>query len=287
MIAIIGGDERERDLILCLLRAGYRVCVSGRVLSPAEETAGATSVVAHEAMQCPVVIGPLGGIRPDGRTVSRPPHDGLCLGPQLIANCPPGQIWLCGDIRGAAGRWLTDRQVQHVNLAEDDELATLNSIPSAEGALMLAMQESPLVLAGAGSVVLGYGRCGLVLAGMLRGIGSRVTVVARSPGARARATAAGHDAAEFADLAGLLARAEFCFNTIPAMVVPREAIECAAADLTIIDLASAPGGVDFAAARELGIKAVLAPGLPGLVAPRTAGRYLAETILRILRERGI
>ena len=122
---------------------------------------------------------------------------------------------------------------------------------------------------------------------MLRGIGSRVTVVARSPGARARATAAGHDAAELADLARLLARAKFCFNTIPAMVVPRVAIECAAADLTIIDLASAPGGVDFAAAQELGIKAVLAPGLPGLVAPRTAGRYLAETILRILRERGI
>jgi dipicolinate synthase subunit A len=50
----------------------------------------------------------------------------------------------------------------------------------------------------------------------------------------------------------------------------------------VIDLASAPGGTDFNAARELGLKAELAPGLPGIVAPVTAGRIIAELIVRHL-----
>ncbi|HAH95888.1 MAG TPA: dipicolinic acid synthetase subunit A, partial [Firmicutes bacterium] len=46
----------------------------------------------------------------------------------------------------------------------------------------------------------------------------------------------------------------------------------------IIDISSAPGGVDFLAAGRLGRKALLAPGLPGKVAPETAGNILASAL---------
>jgi len=53
-------------------------------------------------------------------------------------------------------------------------------------------------------------------------------------------------------------------------------LEKVARDAVIVDLASIPGGTDFEYAQMLGIKALLAPGLPGIVAPKTAGRILAQ-----------
>ena len=52
----------------------------------------------------------------------------------------------------------------------------------------------------------------------------------------------------------------------------------------IIDIASSPYGTDFAAANNLGIKAMQCPSLPGKVAPKTAGKIIADGILNIIKE---
>ena len=52
----------------------------------------------------------------------------------------------------------------------------------------------------------------------------------------------------------------------------------------IIDLASKPGGTDFRYAEKRGIKALLAPGLPGIVAPKTAGQILANVLAQLLQD---
>lgn len=284
-VGVLGGDDRERELVLTLARAGYRVLAAGRHLGPDELQAGAAAADPRDALAAPVVVGPLPGVRPDGQVASRAPHPGLTLCSGLMAAVPGGATWLCGELRGPVAGWLAARGASHVNLAEHDQLAVLNSIPTAEGAIMLARQHSPLCLHGSVSLVLGYGRCAVTLAAMLRGIGGQAVVLARDAAARARAAAAGHLTASLAELPDWMPRAQFCFNTIPAMVVPGSSLELAPPDLTLIDLASPPGGADHAAAARLGLRALLAPGLPGLVAPKTSGRYLAQTILAWLEER--
>jgi dipicolinate synthase subunit A len=52
----------------------------------------------------------------------------------------------------------------------------------------------------------------------------------------------------------------------------------------VIDIASAPGGVDFEAAKQLGIAAKLCPGLPGKYSPRSAGEAAAQVARIILEE---
>ena len=52
----------------------------------------------------------------------------------------------------------------------------------------------------------------------------------------------------------------------------------------MIDLASAPGGVDHQAAEELGIRVIPALSLPGRVAPKTAGEIIKETIYHMMEE---
>jgi dipicolinate synthase subunit A len=52
----------------------------------------------------------------------------------------------------------------------------------------------------------------------------------------------------------------------------------------IIDLASKPGGTDFRFAEKRGVKAMLAPSLPGMVAPKTAGRIMANTLIQLIQD---
>ncbi|HEY8531113.1 MAG TPA: hypothetical protein VIL08_02585, partial [Limnochorda sp.] len=80
------------------------------------------------------------------------------------------------------------------------------------------------------------------------------------------------------------AAAEVIFNTVPAPVLDRARLESLRPETLIIDIASEPGGTDFEAARRLGLKAVLAVGLPGKVAPKSAGRILGQVIPRLIRE---
>ena len=85
-------------------------------------------------------------------------------------------------------------------------------------------------------------------------------------------------------LAEQLNQVAVVFNTIPALVLPAALLQKMAPETLIIDLASAPGGVDFEAAERFRIRAVLALGLPGKVAPLTAGRILATKLPGLIKQ---
>lgn len=58
-------------------------------------------------------------------------------------------------------------------------------------------------------------------------------------------------------------------------------------DSFVIDLASRPGGVDCQAAARYGVRVISALSLPGKVAPVTAGKIIAECIVKNLSEAGL
>ena len=58
-------------------------------------------------------------------------------------------------------------------------------------------------------------------------------------------------------------------------------------DILIIDLASVPGGVDFAAAKDKGIEAVWALSLPGKYAPESAGAIIADVLDELFESEGL
>jgi dipicolinate synthase subunit A len=140
------------------------------------------------------------------------------------------------------------------------------------------MEATDITIWGSTSFVLGFGRTGITLARMLKGIGAKTYVAARKPSDLVRIEEQGYIPVEFKKLAQEISKADFIFNTAPALVLPREILKLAKKTVYILDLASAPGGVDFDAAKELELTAVLAPGLPGKVAPKTAGEILARKV---------
>ncbi len=75
-------------------------------------------------------------------------------------------------------------------------------------------------------------------------------------------------------------------NTIPAPVLTAQVLAALPKGCLIVDLASKPGGTDFAAARRLGHTAIHALSLPTVCAPETAGEAwpARSAILRSGRE---
>ena len=170
-----------------------------------------------------------------------------------------------------------------------EELRIANTIPTAEGAVAIAMTELPVTIHGLKALVLGFGRVGKVLAETLRSLGANVTVAARKAEDFAWIKSMG---CEYTDIRGLdspefgIGGYRCVLNTVPSMILTREILAMLASDTLVIDLASNPGGVDFKAAKELGVNVIWALSLPGKTAPVTAGTIIKDTVMNMLREDG-
>ena len=119
----------------------------------------------------------------------------------------------------------------------------------------------------------------------LYAMGARVTVAARKEGDRAMATALGLEALDFPQLPETMADYDFIVNSVPEQVLGEQELNLVRRDALLLELASAPGGFDMRQADELGLKALAAPGLPGLCAPYTAAELMRDTIYSVIRER--
>ncbi len=159
-------------------------------------------------------------------------------------------------------------------------------LPTAEGALAAAMAATDRTIQESRCLVIGFGRIGKLLACRLRGLAAQVAVSARRQEHLAWIRALGYAPLRTDRLEGRLRPFHLIFNTVPALVLDRKRLEEIRPDCVIIDVASSPGGVDFSAARELGIAALQELALPGRVAPLTAARAVRDAIGYILEERG-
>ena len=113
-----------------------------------------------------------------------------------------------------------------------------------------------------------------------------MTVSARTYRDLAWIEAYGYGAERTDQLEGWLCGYDLVINTVPARILTRSLLEDLTPGCLVIDLASKPGGVDFEAAADLGVKAVWALSLPGKVAPVSSGRILRDTIYHMLQELG-
>ncbi|MNP11181.1 Dipicolinate synthase subunit A [compost metagenome] len=173
---------------------------------------------------------------------------------------------------------LKQRNVSYYDLLDLEEVAILNAIPTAEGAIATAMEITDFTLNGSNVLIMGYGRIGKILSKMLSGIGSNVYCEARGEKDIAMIRAMGYNAVRLKDLDELLPKIDVIFNTIPIPLINEDRLKLLKKECSIIDLASPPGGVDFPKAKELGVNVVWALSLPAKVAPISAAAYLKETI---------
>lgn len=284
-VAIVGGDKRDIYFMPELVKMGADVTAVGFPACPELEHVNLTRDIKTALKNVQVVIFPMSGSDPHGNIKTLDDNCHIQLTDSVAELIPPGTLVIIGFARDFLKKWAEKHRWRLIEIGEMDSVAILNAIPSAEGAIQIAMEKLPITIHDSNSFVLGFGRLGKTLARMLHGIGAHVTVVARKRSDLARAFEMGYRPVVFSRLQQHVGEADVIFNTVPALVIDENILIAMKKDVLIVDLAAAPGGTDFVAANRLGINAILAPGLPGIVAPKTSGKILAQVIPQlILRE---
>ncbi len=203
----------------------------------------------------------------------------------LLKAAKPTALAFGGKISPRAAASAKSTGIELIDYFAREELALLNAIPTAEGCIALLLEHRESTLFGAEILVIGFGRVAQALALRLCALGAKVSIAARSAEGRALACSMGCTTLDTATLAQSVSAFSCVVNTAPAMVLPQDCLEKLPEHSLIIDLASRPGGVDFACAKALGHHTIHALSLPAAAAPESAGAFVATTVLEILAER--
>ncbi|QQE80856.1 dipicolinate synthase subunit DpsA [Alicyclobacillus sp. SO9] len=232
--------------------------------------------------QADALVLPVAGTDDKGSVSSQFCSEPIVLREAHFAAMRPGSFVFSGIARPYLEEQCQSHGLNLIKLMELDEVAILNSIPTAEGALCMAMKETDITIHSALCTVLGFGRVGQTLARTLHALGAKVQVVSNSPAQLARIKEMGLRPIPIEELEHEVDTEDVIFNTIPTLVLTASVLRVMKQSVVIIDIASKPGGTDFRYAERRKLKALLVPSLPGQVAPKTAGKIIAKTLSRIL-----
>ncbi len=275
-IGIFGGDQRQVYTANAFLQMGYYV-YSYKIAASIQHANCTELHSLEELFQiCRLLVGPVPLTNHSELTVSN-----------LAVLLTKEHFLIGGVIPSDLTELCNHEGIHYYDLMKNEKIAILNSVATAEGTIMEAIQNSEINLHGSNCLVLGYGRCAKVLAQKLTGIHAGVTVAARSEEALAYAEASGLQTIHLSDIEVLLPTYDFIFNTIPALILDKRHLQLVKQDVTIIDIASAPGGIDYEYALQKNLKAKLCLGLPGKVAPKTSADILVNEIITLLMKEGI
>lgn len=276
---VIGGDERMKYLAQSIAADGYPVCVCG--LEKLGTCRGAAECdLPQLAAKSSVILLPLPATK-DGLFLNAPYAENEIRLDDDFARFFMHKT-VCGGmlqrLTASSSLW---REIEPEDYYRREELAVGNAIPTAEGAVGIAIREYPGTINGAKCLITGFGRIGKNLAIILRGMGAEVFCAARKKADLMQMRAFGVQPLTYREISR---KFDLIFNTVPAKVLTSPVLMQQTRDTLIIELASAPGGIDLKRAEELHLHVIDAPSLPGRVAPKTAAEYIKEAVYNILEE---
>ena len=281
--AVIGGDKRSFELARLLKEKGHLVNIFG--FNKLEDE-GPDQSLSSSINGVDIVIAPV-PFNTDGRNINAPYNTEDIRIEGVFRNMTKRQKLIGGPISNELMNISTENDITTLDILKREEMAVLNAIPTAEGGIQIALEEMPTTLHNSNVMVLGFGRIGKILSKMLNGIGSNVYVVVRKYSDISWIQAYGYKPIFIEDLHKHILEMDLIFNTIPNVIINEEILQIINKETLIIDLASKPGGIDYAKAEEMNIKVIHALGLPGKVAPVSSAGFMMETIYNIIEELGV
>ncbi len=284
-IVFLGGDARQLEVIRRCIEMNGKVSLVG-FDNLQSHFSGTTQreLDIDLCKQADILMLPIVGTDDNGQVNAVFSSKKLFLKEEHLRALPKHCIVFAGMARAYLRDLCQQYEIQLIQLLDRDDVAIYNSIPTVEGALMMAIQHTDITIHQSVSLVLGLGRVGMTLSRILQAMGAKVKVGVRSSRDRARVFEMGMTPFHTEQLVDHVQDADLIFNTVPSVLLTSSVLAHVPHDAVIIDLASKPGGVDYQFAEKRGIKAILAPSLPGIVAPKTAGRILARTMIELLTE---
>ena len=282
IITLLGGDARQATAAERLFKRGY--CVSFFAGAEIASEFKIASSLEDALAKAKVVVLPLPSTT-DGIHLNAPFYQGESIAlAKVIEKMPSSALLVGGKIPDAILRDAEKRGICTVDYFKSEAFQIKNAYTTAEAAVSVAMNNMKKKLRSSRFAITGYGRIARALADLLIAFGASVTVLARKESDLAWAALAGADAKKLCaeSISALKSGYDIIFNTAPAYLFFEDFLREMDKDTLIVDLASAPGGVDVSAAKRCCANVLWAASLPGKYAPISAGELIADCVCEII-----
>ena len=294
--AVIGGDRRTVELIKLLQNESIKLYTYGL-----ENVADFKSIIKDEKdrkdnnknkvknlffcdnlndenfKNIDTIIGPI-PFSKDGININSP-YSKEKISIEYFLESIKNKTLIAGAIKSDIRNIAINKNIKIIDLMQDEKLAVLNCISTAEGAIEVAIRNTEKVIHGSNILILGFGRVSKVLAKKLKGLDVNVACAARKKEAFAWIRAYGYELIDINNMKENLSKFDIIFNTVPELILNEEKIKYINSKCLLIELASLPGGIDRVAVKNKNIKVIEALALPGKVAPVTTAKYIEEAII--------
>ena len=259
-ILIIGGDERQIILKNLLENEGYKVGTWGLF----ENDNG-------NIEEADIVFLPIPSSK-DKVHIHTPLVNRKITLEEIYNKTNPNQLIIGYNIA------FSNRKI--IDLNKSDEFAIENAIPTAEGAIIVAANETNFTIFNSSFLVIGFGRIGKVLADRLKALGAKVTISARKEYDLGLAKSLGFKTIKSEAKNLKIMPFDIIFNTVDAEIINENDLEELKTKL-IIDLSSALY-ISKLKLENQNLKIVNAPALPSRFFKNTSAQILKNIIIKTI-----
>ena len=282
---VLGGDLRNVKLAKMLADDGNKVYSFGldrsdEILDDGRIENCINLKSAIEKAQ--IIIAPV-PFSSNGENINAPfSHDKIMIEDLIKQN--KNKIFITGSIKDNIKKELDEKYLEVIDIMKRDDLAILNTIATAEGTIEVAIKNTDKILQGSKVLILGFGRVGKIVANKFGKLSAIVTCAARKVSDLAWIKAYGYNSLNINDMLYDLKDFDIIINTVPQTILKEKELKHVNSEALLIDLASAPGGIDGKAAVNMGLNFIWALALPGRIAPTSSAKFIKDTVYTILDE---
>lgn len=282
-ISILIGDMRQVYMAQTLVELGYKVAYYGTHCYK-KQLCDCTMVANLKALFAfsPIIITAIPFTK-DGNTVFLMDSSMSLSFYKFFSHFTKDHFLVTGSLPDSVTSYCHENNIAFFDFMSSEVFAIETAVPTAEGAILEALRHSSLVLHQNNALVLGFGRCGKMLAAKLKGLDAHVSVCSNDLSEHAYISSYGYEPLTYCQLENSICHFSFLFNTVPALILTEPLLALLPQDAVIIDIASTPGGLDYEACKKLEINAHLCQGLPGKTAPKSAACLLVKELLKNIK----
>ena len=205
----------------------------------------------------------------------------------VFKRAPGEALFFAGAVSDKARSLAKEYSIEIKDLLDDECLTEKNAYSTAEGAIMLVMQNSEKTVRDNRFLVCGYGRIGSYTSRLLKNFGADVTVYARREISRVKAESEGLKSIAPGELKDNVGKYDFIINTVPSNIFTETELSEMSSEQIYIELASAPYGIDRKLMQKYNTETVNGSSLPSKYCPRSAGRDIAKVLYTEFKKGGI
>lgn len=263
-IGIFAGDMRQRYICTFLGKAGY----------------DPTYLYNFQESKTYVIPVPF---TKDNITVNAAFKEPLLIN-DFLGSIKEGDILFGGNIPKQSIELLSNKNVTFYDFLKDDEIVWDNAYLTAEGLLSQIISSTPFSLKSKKILIIGYGRCGSLIAKLISPLCNTVYIYDHTPKHLYELKTNGFTPLKHDEIIYYMKDFDVIINTVPSKELNESHYNAAKKSCHFYEIASKPFGLDNDIISKHNLNLITCPGIPGKTSPETAGEIISKYIIRHLRK---